>query len=342
VPKLPTLAAAALLSAIASCEQSGTPVTPAALHPADGAFAPASVTLFQNYWLTGTGSTESALLSTSEPAPGQPWTAPVEDGGLGMLSVVNIAAEGLPAIAGYANALRVQQRGSTADPPFGDPRAFANVHADNVLPLSTDYFLRYYVLNNDRLLVLEDGSFHPVEAPTTDELTYQNRSQNTSGWGFKYVIAAQGQTPYPVYNWFLNPPGFNSQHYNAATCPNQTNPYPLAMGTWYRVETWVHFVDATHIQVTPRVYAGTSTTVLYDESNFQQEDYGCGAVYPDPGGTDDWTLANWKSRGESHSIAPSLLTSFRFGNNGATGATDTQQFYYYAGVKVCGDTWCGP
>jgi hypothetical protein len=286
-----------------------------------------SQVLFQSNWTTALGATDSAIRDTN--AACGPWTE-WNDGGDHLLSVV---AGGPP---GYANALRVQQRGGSAT-AWGDVRKNPFMAAAN-----TDYYLRYYFMTNDVAGCSQDHGVEPwIVASQYLDLTYLDKDEGPSGWGLRLVIGGNATDghggPYPIFNWFLV--GQNSR--------------PLSYGVWYRLEYWVHFTSTNHIQVHPRVY-DASSALLYQDSDFVQEDYGS-TLY---NGFNDWTLALWYSRasgagtptygdfqvnGSPDSLqAASTLQSLLFGNNGSGSSVDTGLYWYYAGVQARSDTWCGP
>ena len=99
-----------------------------------------------------------------------------------------------------------------------------------------------------------------------------------------------------------------------------------------------------------------SGALLYSDNDFVQEDY----HVVNYNGLNDWTLALWYSRASPTGSptfgdfqvnqhpgtgqAATTLQSLLMGNNGAvqpTGATPGR-FWYYAGVQLCANTWCGP
>ena len=258
--------------------------------------APSGGIVFQSDWTSGTGT----------------GAGPVQDGGRWMnywefnnntgvllMSVV----PGGP--AGYANSLKVLQRGST----FA-----ANVQQDNVVPPSTDYYVRYYMRNDDT----SPAGDHIVTVDTWlyDNLTYMRKMGSATGWTFVSSFYGCGYT-YPIGHWG----------------PSRT----MTNGAWYRFEYWVHFVDATHVQVHPRVYDASGTQILGD-ADFQQSDFG-GATW---NGRSDWTLASYYAAGYSFCVNPSALTHFGMGNNGQQGAVDTGLAWYFAGVQIRTDRWPGP
>src|SRR3989441_5412020 len=74
----------------------------------------------------------------------------------------------------------------------------------------------------------------------------------------------------------------------------------LANGQWYRFEYYVHYVDATHIQVHPRVYNAAGALILSD-ADFLQEDYLAGGTW---NGRQDWTLASYYAGGVNLFLGP--------------------------------------
>jgi hypothetical protein len=110
----------------------------------------------------------------------------------------------------------------------------------------------------------------------------------------------------------------------------------LANGQWYRFEYYVHYVDATRVQIHPRVYDANGTLLLGD-AQFRQSDFG-GAAW---NGRSDWTLQSYYAAGHSFCVNPSWLNDFGLGNNGQFGAADTGQYWYFAGIEIRTDRWPG-
>ena len=148
-------------------------------------------------------------------------------------------------------------------------------------------------------------------------LTFLRKSSGSSGWQFVSSFYGCGYT-YPVGHWG----------------PSVT----LSHGAWYRFEYYVHFVDATHIQVHPRVYDASGTQIL-GEADFQQSDYGGSGLW---NGSQTWTLASYYAAGYSFCVNPVPVTSFGLGNNGQQGAVDTGLAWYFAGIQIRTDRWPGP
>ncbi|HEX4600959.1 MAG TPA: fibronectin type III domain-containing protein [Gemmatimonadales bacterium] len=211
----------------------------------------------------------------------------------------------VPGGPGGRNALQVIQRGSTYA---------AAVQQDNILPPSTDFYVRYYMRNDDT----SPAGDHLVVAGiySYQNLIYMRKYSGATGWQF--VIGVYGCTyTYPVGYWGPSA--------------------PLSHGAWYRFEYFVHYVDATHVQIHPRVYDVNGTQILGD-ADFQQSDYGT-AVW---NGSNTWTLASYYAAGYNLCVTPSALTSFSVGNNGQQGALDTGLPWFYAGVEIRTDHWAGP
>jgi hypothetical protein len=220
--------------------------------------------------------------------------------GVQLLSVVPLGPPG------YPNALQVLQRGSTL---AGD------VQQDNILPPSTDYYVRFYMRNDDT----SPAGDHVVTPDIYQygNLTYVRKTSGVTGW--QYVISMYGcpSAVYPLY------------HMGPALT--------LAHGVWYRFEYFVHFVDPTHVQVHTRVYDAAGVQILGD-ADIRQQDWGSGTW----NGRSDWTFASLYAAGYSFCLNPAPLTSFAMGNNGQAGALDTGLAWYYAAVQIRTDRWPGP
>ncbi|PYO38145.1 MAG: hypothetical protein DMD29_14160, partial [Gemmatimonadetes bacterium] len=225
--------------------------------------------------------------------------------GVQLMSVVSGASVNGP---GGRNSLKVLQRGST----FA-----ANVQQDNVLPASTDYYVRYYMRNDDT----SPAGDHIVTPDTWQysNLIYMRKASSGTGWTFVIGLYGCGSV-YPIVYWH---PEITFSH-----------------GVWYRFEYSVHFVDPTHIQVHPRVY-DASGTLLFSDSTFLQQDYGQSGSLS-WAGNDHWTLATFYAAGYTFCVVPQWLTSIGMGNNGQQGATDTGLPWYFAGVQIRTDWWPGP
>ena len=264
--------------------------------------------VFQSDWTTDTGPSRNAVRD------GGRWKNYWEfNGGRPgqLLSVVPGASVNAP---GGRNALKVVQRGTSG--------YAANVQQDKVVPPSTDYYVRFYMRNDD---TSQQGD-HVVTVDTWEypNLTFVRKSSSSTSWQPISSFYGCGYV-YPIGHW-----------YSAKR---------LALGAWYRFEFWVHYVDATHIQVHPRVYDASNVLVL-TESDYRQEDFGL-QVW---NGRSDWTLATYYAAGltfcvqdyvASHSGGRSI-TNFGMGNNGNSSATDTGLFWYFAAVQIRDDTWAGP
>jgi hypothetical protein len=147
-------------------------------------------------------------------------------------------------------------------------------------------------------------------------LTFMRKFSSPTDWRFVISLYGCGYT-YPIGHWN---PNLSLQH-----------------AAWYRFEYFVDFVDATHVQVHPRVYDAAGTLIASD-ADFRQEDPG-GAVW---NGRSDWTLASYYAAGNSFCVVPGPMTGAAVGNNGQAGAANTGLFWYYAGIQLRTDRWPGP
>jgi hypothetical protein len=207
---------------------------------------------------------------------------------------------------GYPNALQVLQLG---------PLYSADVQQDRILPPSTDYYVRFYMRNDDT----SRAGDHVVtpDIYQYSNLTYIRKMGGATTW--QWVVSMYGcEQGYPLIH--MGP-------YNQ----------PFTRGVWYRFEYYVHFVNSTHVQVHVRVYDASGTPILGD-AEMRQEDWGT-AVYS---GRSDWTFASLYAAGFSFCVNPAPLTSFAMGNNGQTSAVNTGLGWYYAGVQIRTDRWPGP
>ena len=256
---------------------------------------PSGGVVMQSDWTTALGNSDAAIRD------GGRWDDWADWGGAQLLSVV----AGGP--TGYANALRVQQRG---------PNYAARVQRNAFVTPSQDFYIRFYMRNDD-VSSTEDHIVSTIAPPDQADLIYVTKSGGASSWSFRIRAWSCAYT-YPISSW----------------APSRA----LTNGQWYRLEFYVHFTDATHVQVHPRVYDATGALYLSD-ADFRQEDYGAATW----NGRSDWTLASFAAAGYSTCLAdPVRLTYFSMGNNGQAGSSDTGRYWYYAGLQVRTDTWPGP
>jgi hypothetical protein len=257
--------------------------------------------LFDSRWESALGSSDSAIRDAN--ALPRPWSSWADYGGANILTVV---AGGPP---GYANAMRVQQRG---------PSFAGEIFLNNFIATNTDYYLRFYMKNDDTSST-EDHIVSTV-VPDNSQMIYLRKQGGVSAWrqGTTFDYTLQG---YPVTAWYLNK--------------------TLTNGAWYRFEFHVHWVDATHITPHIRVYDATGTQIGAD-ADYRQTDYGSSTF----NGRSDWTLESYYAAGHTiglGGLGPATdLRNFKMGNNGQSGAIDTGLYWYYAGVQIRSDTWPGP
>ena len=256
--------------------------------------------VFQSDWSTDTGSSRNAVRDGgrwknywefNNGKPGQ------------LLSVVPGGSVNAP---GGRNALKVVQRGTAG--------YAANVQQDQVVPPSTDFYVRFYMRNDDT----SAAGDHVVTVDTWKyaNLTFMRKSSSSTGWQFVISMYGCGYT-YPIGHWG----------------PDVT----LSRGVWYRFEYGVNFVDGTHIQVHARVYDARGVQILGD-ADFRQTNYG-GEKW---NGRSDWTLASYYAAGYNFCVNPEALTHFGMGNNGQTESMDTGLAWYFTGVQIRTDWWPGP
>ena len=252
--------------------------------------------VFESNWSTAAGTSRSAVTD------GGRWKNYWEfNNGTGgqLLSVV-------PGFGpGGRNALKVVQRGE---------RAAANLQQDKVVRPSTDFYVRFYMRNDDTSAA--GDHIVTVDFRQYANLTFMRKSSASDSWQFFISLYGCGFI-YPIGHW----------------SPSVT----LSRGAWYRFEYHVHFVDATHVQVHPRVYDAGGAQIIGDGDVRQQ---GWGSVLWN--GRNDWTLASYYTAGHSFCVQPGALTKFGVGNNAQQGATDTGLAWYFASVQIRTDWWPGP
>jgi hypothetical protein len=250
---------------------------------------------FESSWDAATGSSREAVTDGSR----WPNYWEFHESSMPILSVVPDGVKG-------HNALRVQQRG---------PNHAALVQVDDILPQSQDYYVRFYMRNDDTSH--EGDHVATVDSRNYGNLTFMRKYSDAESW--RFVISMYGcGGEYPIAHW--GPPA------------------RLAHGQWYRFEYFVHYTDERHIQVVPRVY-DAADSLLYTDADFQQQDYKKGGVWK---GRDDWTLASYYAAGYGFCVHPAWTNDFGLGNNGQRDAADTGRYWYFSAVQIRRDTWPGP
>ena len=207
--------------------------------------------IFESSWSATTGTSKDAVTD------GGRWPNYWEFNNGGNVQLLSVVPEGVNG----QNALRVQQRG---------PKYAAFLQVDDVLPQTRDYYVRFYMKNDDTSAA--GDHVVTVDMRNYGNLTFMRKSSDASGWRFAISMHGCGGT-YPIVHW--TPAG------------------TLARGEWYRFEYFVEYNDARHVRVHPRVY-DSSESLLFGEADFRQQDYKSGGTW---NGRDDWTLASYYEAG---------------------------------------------
>jgi hypothetical protein len=251
--------------------------------------------LFESNWDTAAGTSSAAVTD------GGRWPNYWEFNGGTSVQLLSVVTGGV----GGHNALRVQQRGST----FA-----ANLQLDNFAAPSTDYYVRYYMKNDDT----SSAGDHIVTADTYQyaNLTYLRKVGGPTSWQHYISLYGCGYT-YPIGHW--------------------TPSTRLANGQWYRFEYYVHYTASNRVQVHPRVY-NAAGTLIFSDADFRQSDFGSASW----NGRSDWTLASYYAAGYDFCVDPTWMNDLGLGNNGQFGAADTGLYWYFAGLQLRSDTWPGP
>jgi hypothetical protein len=251
--------------------------------------------LFESNWDTAAGTSFTAVTD------GARWPDYWEFNGGAAVQLLSVVAGG----PNGHNALRVQQRGSS----FA-----ANLQLDNFAPPSTDFYVRYYMKNDDT----STSGDHTATAEIYhyENLTYMRKYSGATDWRMVVSMFGCGYV-YPIGHW--------------------SPALKLTSGQWYRFEYYVHYVSPNRIQVHPRVYDALGTPIFSD-ADFQQSDY-ASALW---NGRNNWTLASYYAAGFDFCVDPTYVNEFGLGNNGQQFATDTGRYWYYAALQIRSDTWAGP
>jgi hypothetical protein len=293
----PRIALLALLGLAAACEPGDLPLAPQLLEAG---------VVFESDWSNAIGSDSSAVMD------GGRWNDWWEFGTGGSGSLLSVVPEG----PSGRKALRVPQRG---------PDVGGSLQLDNFLPQSADFYVRFYLRNDDTSRTGDDVV--TVNIWGSHNLVYVRKASSARGWNF--LVAMSGCADYyPVGHW--------------GPAPNQrpeggAEPQLLARGEWYRFEYYVHFTAADHIQIHPRVY-DASGALLFADADFRQNDPGSATW----NGRSDWTLASYYAAGYDLCVDPTFVNALAMSNQGQLGSVDTGLSWYFAGVQIRTDGWPGP
>jgi hypothetical protein len=261
--------------------------------------------LFESNWATATGNSSTAILD------GGRWNE-LDVGGTVAANPNEMVVVNMTAPHGLTRALRVQQQGS-------GPNAWSRVAKFNFTPPSSDYYLRYYYRTDD---VAGTAGSHVVQYSITNygDLVYLSQLEYAAGWSIRLTLGAYNAPNDTMPNWQL------------------ANPTALAYGRWYRIEYRVHFTAVNRIRVYIRIYDDTDALVFTEMDFIADPDWGqwTGATLASYyAGTNPGVVTDFK-------VTPSHLVNMEFGNNGSASARNTGLYWYFAGVKIRGDTWPGP
>jgi hypothetical protein len=269
---------------------------------------PPSGVLFASDWSSALGNTDAALRD------GGKWDV-AEVGGTTPVNPNEAVVVNTTAPLGATNALRLQQQGAS---PIGWARV-AKFHF--TLP-SGDYYVRYYVRNDDVSGAADDHVVEPgLVGSLYNDLTYLNKGEFATGWRPRFVLGGNQGPNTTMPNWDLGETGV------------------LAYGRWYRFEYWVHFTAPNRIQVHPRIYDDTGA-LLYSDTDFKSD--------PGYGQWAGASLASYYANSNpgggivDFGITPLTLVNIEFGNNGSARSVNTGLFWYFGNVMIRGDTWAGP
>jgi len=278
------------LVASAAC---GSPVVPP---PDDPPVAVAAV--FSSTWDTAAGLSQEAVTDGGKWPNYWEFSAPIQ-----LLSVVPSGPNG-------HHALQVLQRGERS----------ANLQINDVVPPTTDFYLRFYFRNDDT-----SGAGDHIA--TVDYRNYQNLT---------FLRKVAGLTDFqPNVSAYGCADIYSIAHWRPAR--------PLQNGRWWRFEYHVTYLDPTHIRVEVRVYDDADVLIL-QTGDFRHAGFGSTPW----SGRSDWTLASYYAAGHSFCVQPlgpngeHWMGRLAVGNNGQRFAADTGLAWYFAGVEIRTDKWPGP
>ena len=283
------------LSASSTSPTRGATVRGPVAAPATATVGAAAGVIFESNWDTASGTSRNAVTD------GGRWPFYWEFNNGTSVQLLSVVSEG----PNGHNALRVQQRG---------PFYAAQLQINNVMPPSTDYYVRYYMMNDDT----SSPGDHVVTVDSREywNLTFMRKSSSASSWRIISSLYGCGYI-YPIAHWGPT--------------------VRLSHRQWYRFEYYVHYTNANHVQVHPRVYDAAGN-LIFSDGDFWQESPGQAWW----NGRSDWTLASYYAAGYDFCVDPTWMTNFSVGNNGQATSTDTGLSWYFAGVQLRNDTWPDP
>ena len=268
--------------------------------------------LFQSDWSTATGNSDAALRDTSKAVP---W--PVVTNPSGILSVASASGLGFP--AGMANVLKVTQTSGAYN--YGWCQVNGSDWSAPAIGESLFYraYLRVDIPDSESIPADYSGN-HPLEAGD-----YYQRSQDT--WSWKFGSTSTGKMPISFVSY--GPNALQPSYTSTVLFPGSYPGTPLDKFKVYRLEWMVHRYSNNEFRIYPRIY-NDAGTLLYDE-NTMKVDQGYSASMIDHGFT------------FSGADALTGLAWLDIGSNGPNfNVATTNHIYYWGGVAVCKDNWCGP
>lgn len=187
-------------------------------------------------------------------------------------------------------------------------------------------------------------------APAVGEYLYHRiylRVNDTSGgWGQLHWFQCNSVDPNQsiAYEWVINPEAgdFFAMDWHLISRANESPTIPhkfvlsgskMAIGTTYRLEVRFHRTDTLRVKTAVRVHEGDSETILYDSSDFVDEDFG------------GETLASQDP--EAWLDSDIQLTRWELGNNGPASATLTSSNLFEVAAcafkkSTSASDWIGP
>lgn len=275
---------------------------------AGGGSGGAVALVFSSDWSTETGSTLNALRD------GGVWDDHACTSYASVLSVVPAEPLGFTRTD---NVLRITHAG---------PTACGLLLEDDAVPASVDFWGRFYFRNDET----ENPSHHPISmhGRATESVPIQSVVWQRYGAANGVHVSMTGADSFPFDRWFAGDP-------NAPGLP-ECGRVALENGVWYRYEWHYEFVTATTYRAHPRIY-DLNGTLLFDETSYVQNDYGCSA------GTD--TLAAWYAASSDNVFshpAPEMARNFDIGQEGPAGDSASMEHWYLADVALSLEGWIGP
>jgi hypothetical protein len=265
--------------------------------------------LFQSDWSTATGSSDAAIRDTNQATP---WTLGATGGGT--LNVVSATGLGFP--AGMTNVLRV------ARGPTSGGSSWAQLQNIPAINVGESLYYRVYLRNDlyENGVVVLNNAHHPIET------AYLGGYAD----GFVWKLGTNGDGTYPLA-WNMAP---NQNSYPFDGYAPGRNSNGSMIGETYRLEWGLTKTAVNQYRINAHIY-NSSGALVWDNTTILAQGINSSA---------NCNFCSMASVTSPRTINDSEITKFRVGTNGGGPWTgfSTNHYFYFGGVAICKNNWCGP